>query len=160
MMKLNDDDFKELGKGLGPLGWGIWYICAISHPTLVQISTNYMLSLGNAVAPEDYGGVELSGWCIAKSRDTLIFMYTNGYTMGYLDKHGIGNTRFWGAGYSVKSRDSDAKFMVLKPNIMYSNMTCDEDEMIEYARRWGGYRIEGEERQYYMELIEAAENHD
>ena len=156
-MKLNDDDFSQMSIDLGALGEGTWYLCTCAavclDRTLLTID-----DLGNAVAPEDYGDVDLSGWCVARSRTTLIFMKTEGYTSGYLDHHSApGGTHFWPAGFSVKSRDSDSTFMILEPNCMFDTTGCSDDEMIEYARRWGGYRITNEEFDYYWEVISAAD---
>jgi hypothetical protein len=84
-------------------------------------------------------------------------MHTEGYTAGYLEKHSApGGSHFQPAGYSVKSRESDAKFMVLFRDDMRGGR-CWTDDMHEYARRWNGYFLEGDEREYYISLIDAIE---
>lgn len=99
-------------------------------------------------------GIELTGWCLAHNdNDDLIFMYTNGYTTEYLRENSSpsGAWFFW-SGISVKSRESNSRFMVLRP----FDGDCDGDDMVEYARRWNGYEVTGKEKEYYMELIQAA----
>lgn len=54
----------------------------------------------------------------------------------------------------MKSRDSDSRFMVLK--LSWPDAHCSRDQLVEYARRWGGYEVTGEEKDFYIALIRAA----
>ncbi|OOF93531.1 hypothetical protein ASPCADRAFT_508653 [Aspergillus carbonarius ITEM 5010] len=139
MPKLTDKDYEELEVGLGPLGWGIYYVW-------------------NAFADEDHpewrGGVDLTGWCLAYNHDDdLIFLKTENYNSAYFKHNSApGGTHYTWTGFSVKSRESDAQFMVMRPD----GGDCDRNQMIEYARRWSGYLVTGQEKEYYMALIQAA----
>ena len=51
--------------------------------------------------------------------------------------------------------------MVLRRAVISSlggDEPCSRDDMVEWARRWGGYEVTGEEKEYYMALINAANN--
>lgn len=104
--------------------------------------------------PEPEQAFRLSGWSLAQNNDgDLIFMYTEGYTLPYLwENSAPGGAYFTDFGLSVKSRDSNAHFMVLR-----TEHHCSRDQMVEYARRWGGYEVTGSEKAYYVELIEEAD---
>ncbi|RAH68763.1 uncharacterized protein BO66DRAFT_402644 [Aspergillus aculeatinus CBS 121060] len=141
MRRMNDDDWRELGIGLGPLGRGIYYAW-------------------NAVAdsdgnPEWGTGVSMTGWTLAcNDNDDLVFLKTEGYTFAYFcDNSAPGGAYFALHDFAVKSRESDAKFMVMHP---FSGGGCDRDQMVEWARRWSGYEVTGDEKEYYMRLIRAA----
>lgn len=101
--------------------------------------------------------VVLTGWCLAYNRDNdLIFLNTNGYDAGYFLQHSApGGEHFAPNGLSVKSRESNSKFMVMS-GLHGSAAKSSRAEMVEYARRWSGYEVKGEEKKYYMDLIEAA----
>lgn len=57
----------------------------------------------------------------------------------------------------MKSRESDALFDVLE---LVPGPECDRSQMIEYARRWSGYEVTGDEKEYYMLLILAAKRRE
>lgn len=101
--------------------------------------------------------VKLTGWCLALNRDNdLIFLNTEGYDAGYFLKHSApGGEHFAPDGLLVKSRESDSKFMIMG-GVGGSLAKSSRAEMVEYARRWSGYEVTGAEKEYYMDLIEAA----
>ncbi|KAJ9210378.1 hypothetical protein DTO166G4_8026 [Paecilomyces variotii] len=136
----NEEDKQGLEVALGPLGTGIYYI-------------------GNAVAPADnpkwLQGEALRRWSLAYNNDEdLIFMRTEGYHWGYLyHNRAPGGARFLPSGMAVKSRESGALFDVMT---LLPGKECDRGQMVEFARRWGGYEVTGDEKEYYMSLILAA----
>ncbi|KAJ6056958.1 hypothetical protein N7460_000232 [Penicillium canescens] len=140
--QMGDEDYKQLGKELGPLGFGIYY-------------------LWNAAAPSYKGsGKPLTGWCLAFNYDNdLVFLKTEGYYTGYLRDHPATRNSdkdkiiYVPAGIDVKSRDSDWKFMVLKE--LFGKHLC-RDKLVAYAHWWNGYEVTGTEKDYYMGLIRAA----
>ncbi|KAJ6144618.1 hypothetical protein N7470_008513 [Penicillium chermesinum] len=144
MRRMNDDDFKELEVGLGPLGWGIYYVW-------------------NAFAdsddhPEWRTGVDMKGWTLAyNDDDDLVFLKTEGYNYAYFAHNSApGGAYFSLKDFCVKSRESDHQFNVMSMQEGYG-YTCDRDQMVEWARRWSGYEVTGEEKEYYMALIKAAQ---
>ncbi|GFF82150.1 hypothetical protein IFM47457_05707 [Aspergillus lentulus] len=141
--QMGEADLVALRKELGPLGDGIYY-------------------LWNAFAPSGQSGDELTGWCLAINQNNdMFFLKTGGYYSGYLEDHPPKNpdpgrkNHFWPSGIDVKSRDSDARFMVLRP--FWWDAYCSYDNLREYAEWWNGYEVTGEEKDYYTALIKAAE---
>ncbi|OJJ65507.1 hypothetical protein ASPBRDRAFT_201758 [Aspergillus brasiliensis CBS 101740] len=124
-MRMNDEDFRELGKELGHLGRGIYYIWN-------AFATDDGLS-----DPYAYGE-KLTGWSLLYNRNKdLVFLHTSGYWSGHVLKKwpapGIGWVELAGKvtekhdshscpngpkccflteRIAVKSRDSDHRFMV------------------------------------------------
>lgn len=109
---------------------------------------------GDKDEPEPEQASKLSGWCIAQNGDDdLIFMYTEGYHLSYLwENCAPGGAYFTDVGLSVQSRDSEAWFIVLR-----TSDDCNRDQLLEYARRWGGYELVWEDRYYYSDVIEDAD---
>ncbi|PYI31188.1 hypothetical protein BP00DRAFT_425815 [Aspergillus indologenus CBS 114.80] len=103
-------------------------------------------------------GPPLTGWCLALNRhDDLVFLHTEGYHLGYIQRNSApGGVHFDSRGFAVKSRESSAQFMVLGPGENFT-AECSRDDMVEWARRWNGYEVTGDEKEYYMALIQAAE---
>lgn len=84
-------------------------------------------------------------------------MHTNGYYSAYLaENRAPGGEGFAPTGIDVKSRDSDARFMVLQPFGWFPTIKCTRDQLVQYAKSWGGYEVTGQEREYYMGCIKAA----
>ncbi|KAL4744268.1 hypothetical protein BDW72DRAFT_188915 [Aspergillus terricola var. indicus] len=103
-----DEAWDELGKGLGPLGYGIYYLLKAFEP-------NY--------GSGERSGEKLTGWSLACNQDDdIVFLHTNGYYSGYLRYNpapgpGLGTFKdngFVPTGIDVKSRDSNARFVVLR----------------------------------------------
>ncbi|KAI9373424.1 hypothetical protein BJX61DRAFT_502908 [Aspergillus egyptiacus] len=140
-----DEAWDQLGKNLGPLGFGIYYLLKAFEP------------------PNRGSGQKLTGWCLACNQDDdIVFLKTEGYYSGYLhDNPAPGPDRstckanwFRPEGISVKSRESDYTFMVL--SLHWFDAHCTRDQLVEYAAWWNGYEVTGEEKDYYMALIRAA----
>lgn len=109
----------------------------------------------NVFSPNPGSGRKLTGFSLAYNHSSdLIFMKTEYYHIGYLNNNSApGGAYFTPAGFFVKSRDSDYHFEVFK---LSGNGTCSSDQMAEYARRWKGYVVTGDEKEYYWGLITAA----
>ncbi|KAL4757615.1 uncharacterized protein BDW70DRAFT_143049 [Aspergillus foveolatus] len=141
--QMGEANREALRKELGPLGDGIYY-------------------LWNAIAPSGESGDKLTGWCLAINQNNdIFFLKTGGYYSGYLEDHPPKNpnpsreNHFWPSGIDVKSRESDARFMVLRP--FWDDAYCPYGNLREYAEWWNGYEVTGEEKDYYTALIKAAE---
>ncbi|RAH46293.1 uncharacterized protein BO95DRAFT_463062 [Aspergillus brunneoviolaceus CBS 621.78] len=141
--QMGEANLEALRKELGPLGDGIYY-------------------LWNAIAPSGESGDKLTGWCLAINQNhDMFFLKTEGYYSGYLEDHPPKNpnpsreNHFWPSGIDVKSRESEARFMVLRP--FWNDAYCSYDNLREYAEWWNGYEVTGEEKDYYTALIKAAE---
>ncbi|PYI20334.1 hypothetical protein BO99DRAFT_431774 [Aspergillus violaceofuscus CBS 115571] len=94
---------------------------------------------------------ESSGSCLALNRhDDLVFLHTEGYHLGYIQRNSAPG------GVHFDSRQSSAQLMVLGPGEHFT-AECSRDDMVEWARRWNGYEVTGDEKEYYMALIQAAE---
>ncbi|GKZ38932.1 hypothetical protein AbraIFM66950_011506 [Aspergillus brasiliensis] len=141
--QMGEENLLALRKELGPLGDGIFY-------------------LWNALAPAGQNGIKLTGWCLAVfpydglSISDLFFLKTEGYYSSYLEDHppkerdpnSLRLHHFVPSGLDVKSRDSDARFMVLECEPGFS-----WHQMLDYAKWWNGYKVSGKEEQYYKALI-------
>jgi hypothetical protein len=58
----------------------------------------------------------------------------------------------------LKSRDSDAKFTVLYASTWQEegpDARCTRDDLVEFSRWWNGYELTGDEKKYYLTLIQA-----
>ena len=99
----------------------------------------------------------MNGWTLAyNDDDDLVFLKTEGYDYAHFAHNSApGGAYFWLKIFCVKPCESDAQF-----NVMYMpegyGYECDRDQMVEWARRWSGYEVTGDEKEYYMALIRAA----
>ncbi|KAL2137642.1 hypothetical protein VTI28DRAFT_8680 [Corynascus sepedonium] len=155
MSRMTENDKRELEVGLGPLGTGIYYLWNLFAPSEEEIRRR----------AREQSGPELSGWCLAYNQDDdLVFLRTNGYYGGYFIVHAApGGAHFVLTGFSVKSRESDSQFMVMRRAVISDlggDKSCSRDDMVEWARRWSGYEVTGEEKEYYLALINAANNRE
>ncbi|KAB8067047.1 hypothetical protein BDV29DRAFT_186892 [Aspergillus leporis] len=85
-------------------------------------------------------------------------MRTNGYRAGYIENSSApGGVKFESTGFSVKSCESEYHFMVFAPKPAFT-APCTRDDMVEWARRWSGYEVLDDEKEYYMDLTRTAES--
>ncbi|RAH85141.1 hypothetical protein BO86DRAFT_396765 [Aspergillus japonicus CBS 114.51] len=133
------------------------------HP--LQIHT-----LRNAFAPSaaswhrtgrETAGPALSNWCLAYNQsDDLVWLNTQGYHEGYFVVNSApGGAHFVWAEFAVKARDHEARYMVLERGVIPSmggQAACTHADMVELARRWDGYEVTGDEKEYFLGCIRAA----
>ncbi|CEJ81048.1 hypothetical protein VHEMI01200 [[Torrubiella] hemipterigena] len=107
---------------------------------------------------EGIPSINLSGWCVALVNDHLIMMHTERYSTDYLLKHPSPAGTLFHSGISVKSKEFDAKFMVLRRigQLDVAEDTVKAELLEKYAKSWGGYLVKGEEKDFYMKEIEEA----
>ncbi|PYH45908.1 uncharacterized protein BP01DRAFT_382090 [Aspergillus saccharolyticus JOP 1030-1] len=151
MSQLNENDRRDFAAELGPLGTGIYYLYKAFAPS--------------AASWQQYGkettGPALSNWCLAYNQsDDLVWLNTQGYHEGYFVEHSApGGAHFVWATFAVKARDHEARYMVLERACvprLGSQAECTHENMMEFARRWGGYEVVGEEKEYFLQLIKEA----
>ncbi|PYI37003.1 hypothetical protein BP00DRAFT_421345 [Aspergillus indologenus CBS 114.80] len=126
--------------------------------------------IGNAFAPsaaswhrtgQETAGPALSNWCLAYNQaDDLVWLNTQGYHEGYFVVNSApGGAHFVWAEFAVKARDHEARYMVLERGVIPSmggQAACTHADMVELARRWGGYEVTGDEKEYFLGCIRAA----
>ncbi|PYI16783.1 hypothetical protein BO99DRAFT_414745 [Aspergillus violaceofuscus CBS 115571] len=153
MAQLNENDKMELQVALGPLGTGIYYICT----KRLRPSAASWHRTGQETA-----GPALSNWCLAYNQsDDLVWLNTQGYHEGYIVVNSApGGAHFACAEFAVKARDHEARYMVLErgviPSMGAQAAACTHADMVELARRWGGYEVTGDEKEYFLRCIRAA----
>ncbi|PLB48801.1 hypothetical protein P170DRAFT_464409 [Aspergillus steynii IBT 23096] len=151
MTQLNENDKMELQVALGPLGTGIYYLWNAFAPS----SASWHLT------GKETAGSALSNWCLAhNSAGDLVWLNTQGYHEGYFVAHSApGGAHFVWAEFAVKAQEHEGRYMVLERGSIQSmgvNAPCTNEHMVEFARRWNGYEVTGDEKEYFMGLIQAA----
>ena len=135
---------------------------------MVKLTRTFFPKKGQWISPDPTGleqvassGPGLSDWSLAINlkTDDLVFLNTAGYNSGYFKVHGApGGALFLLKDWMIQSRDSNESFNVLYADIYHPgdpNSTCTRENLVEFARRWNGFELIGDDRRYYLTLIKS-----